>query len=208
MSVQNLIEPISAQGGSVHLPQAAEWMQGRTLYGGATALIAYTAIVRGFTGLPPLRSAQIAFVAPVGEHFSLHRDIVRQGKNVTQVRSEIRVEDRPALVSFWLFGTGRVANAAHPIAEADDWPGPPGEAETVMAGKGPAFIQNNFELRRGQEQRGPGAPIVRRWLRLKEHGTLDPVSELVLVGTPCHQVRCGRWNGPARSARSTGRSTC
>ncbi len=201
MAVAHLVDPISAEGGAVHLSQADQWMQGRTLYGGATALIAYTAVIRAFTDLPPLRAAQIAFVAPVADHFTLKREVVRQGKNVTQVRSEIQVDGKAALVAFWLFGTDRPANATHPIAAPDDWPGPPGDAETVMGDKGPAFIQNQFELRRGQEQRGPGAPVVRRWLRLKDRGMLDPVSELILVGDtmPPGAVRAMERAGPISS---------
>ena len=201
MAVAHLVDPISAEGGAVHLSQADQWMQGRTMYGGATALIAYTGVIRAFTDLPPLRAAQIAFVAPVADHFTLKREIVRQGKNVTQVRSEILVDGKTALVAFWLFGTDRSANAAHPIAAPDDWPGPPGDAETVMGDKGPAFIQNQFELRRGQEQRGPGAPVVRRWLRLKDHGMLDPVSELILVGDtmPPGAMRAMERAGPISS---------
>ena len=201
MSIANLIDPIRPEGGRAVFSQAEHWMQGRTLYGGASALIAYTAVVRAFPDLPPLRSAQIAFVAPVGGEVEMKREIVRQGRNVVQVRSEIWSEGSCALTAFWLFGTDRPANATHPISEPDLWPGPPGEAETVMGDKGPAFIQHQFELRRGQDQRGPGAPIVRRWLRLKEHGTLDPVSELVLVGDtmPPGAMRAMKRQGPISS---------
>mgnify|MGYP001189457079 CR=1 FL=1 len=65
MSITAMLEPIAGNGETVTLP-ADEWLQGRTLYGGASALVAYTAAIRAFPGLPPLRSAQLAFVAPVG----------------------------------------------------------------------------------------------------------------------------------------------
>ena len=89
MSVAELIEPIRAEGGETHLPAISDWGQGRTLYGGASALIAYVAAIRAFADLPPLRAAQIAFVSPVNETVDLRREVVRQGRNVTQVRSEI-----------------------------------------------------------------------------------------------------------------------
>ena len=38
------------------------WMQGRTAYGGLTAAIALEAAMRSQADLPPLRSAQTAFV--------------------------------------------------------------------------------------------------------------------------------------------------
>ena len=36
----------------------------------------------------------------------------------------------------------------------DKWPGPPLDNPVAMAGKGPSFIQNNFELRYGQDPEG------------------------------------------------------
>ena len=93
----------------------------------------------------------------------LRREVVRQGRNVTQVRSEIWSAGTCALTAHWLFGTAREANARCPAAKPDDWPGPPVGADEVMAGKGPQFIRKNFELRRAQEQSGPGLPVVRRW---------------------------------------------
>lgn len=182
MSVANLLDPITPDGGPTRFENLDSWLQGRTLYGGASALIAYTAAVRAFSDLPPLRAAQVAFVAPTGPEVELRREIVRQGRNVAQVRSEIWCEGQCTLTAFWLFGTEREANAVHPAAAIAEWPGPPEDAETAMTDKGPAFIQNNFEIRRAQDMRGPGDPVVRRWARLTDRSALDPISELILLG--------------------------
>lgn len=201
MSIANLIDPVPAKGGEMHLGDAQDWMQGRTLYGGASALIAYTAAIRAFPDLPPLRAAQIGFVGPVGDTIEVRREIVRQGRNVTQARSELWCDGGCALTAFWLFGTGREANAVHPATPIADWPGPPEEADTAMGEKGPAFIGKNFEIRRAQDQRGPGAPVVRRWARLTEHGLLDPISEMVLMGDvlPPGAMRAMQRQGPISS---------
>ncbi|MEW4449091.1 thioesterase family protein [Qipengyuania sp. JC766] len=201
MSAFDLISPITGAPGQVTLPTSEKWMQGRTLYGGASALVAYTAARRAFPDLPPLRAGQVAFVGPVGGEFSLHAEIVREGRNVTQVRSEIRDGDKTVLSAFWLFGSDREPNARHPVAEANDWPGAPDENEPVMVDKGPSFISNNFELRRAQEERGSGPPIVRRWIRLREPSGLDPVSELVLLGDtlPPGSMRAMQRPGPLSS---------
>ena len=205
MSAADLTAPVTATaietGAAVTLPDAENWMQGRTLYGGASGLVAYTAAIRAFDDLPPLRAAQIGFVAPVGGEVELGARIVRRGRNVAQVRSEIRCEGKVALTAFWLFGEGREPNAQHPAAEVDDWPGGPDKNETVMAGKGPSFIAGNFELKRAQDTSGPGAPVVRRWLRLSEPSGLDPVSELILLGDtlPPGAMRAMRRQGPLSS---------
>lgn len=201
MSIASLTDPIAAEGGSVRFDNLDHWLQGRTLYGGASALIAYTAAVRAFPDLPPLRAGQVAFVAPTGPEVELKREIVRQGRNVTQIRSELWCEGQCTLTAFWLFGTEREANAEHEAAEIADWPGPPENAEQVMEGMGPAFIQNNFELRRAQDLRGPGEPVVRRWARLTTRDDLDPVSELILLGDvmPPGAMRAMQRQGPISS---------
>lgn len=201
MSTANLLDPITADAGETRFSGLDHWMQGRTLYGGASALIAYTAVTRAFPDLPPLRGAQIAFVAPTGPEMELRREVVRQGRNVAQVRSEIWCEGTCALTAFWLFGTDREPNALHDAAPVDEWPGAPEDAEPAMHGKGPAFIQNNFEILRAQEQQGPGAPVVRRWARLTERSGLDPVSELILMGDvlPPGAMRAMQRQGPLSS---------
>jgi len=182
MTIASLLEPVTGQPGPARLAHADAWMQGRTLYGGASALVAYTMATRAFPGLPPLRAGQVAFVAPVGESIELTAEIVRQGRNVTQVRSEIRCEGKVALSAFWLFAAPREANALRPADPPADWPGPPEDNAPAMQGQGPSFIQNNFELRHGQARDGDRGATIRRWARLTEAHDLDPVSTLVLMG--------------------------
>ncbi|UVI40564.1 acyl-CoA thioesterase [Qipengyuania spongiae] len=201
MSVASLIDPIRSEGGATTLPDIAEWGQGRTLYGGASALIAYTSAIRAFTDLPPLRAAQVGFVSPVGTQVELRREILRQGRNVTQVRSEIWSDSGCALTSLWLFGDAREANAVHPAAAPDDWPGPPVEAEEIATDSAPQFIRNHFDIRRAQEQRGPGEPTVRRWVRLRDADGVDAVSRLILMGDvlPPGAMRAMKRQGPISS---------
>jgi len=201
MTIASLLEPVSGQPGPARLTHAANWMQGRTLYGGASALVAYAMAVRAFPGLPPLRAGQIAFVAPVGEEIALKAEIVRQGRNVTQIRSEILSEGRVALTAFWLFGEGREANAVHPSSLPEDWPGPPEDNPQVTHQFAPAFVAKNFELRHGQAKGSDRGATVRRWARLIEEHSLDPVSKLVLMGDvmPPGAMRAMQRQGPISS---------
>lgn len=203
MSIAAMLAPVAGNGETVTLP-AEEWLQGRTLYGGASALVAYTAAIRAFPDLPPLRSAQIAFVAPVGAEVTPHAQLIRRGRNVTQVRVDLTVEGEPALTSFWLFGAAREPNAVHPAEPIAPRPTPVDEAEVLMEGKGPAFIRNNFELRRAAPpggEGGDGGVTVRRWLRLKHDDDLDPTSRLILIGDtmPPAAMRAMRRPGPISS---------
>jgi acyl-CoA thioesterase len=201
MSIANLIDPITGKDGPIALEGAQDWMQGRTLYGGASALIAYTHAQRAFDGLPPLRAAQFGFVAPVGETIELSASIVRQGRNVTQVRSEILSDGKVALTAFLLFGTSRDANAQRAADAAEDWPGAPAENARAMEGQGPSFIQNNFELRYGQAKGEDHGAAIRRWARLTGEHALDPISQLVLMGDvmPPGAMRIMQRMGPISS---------
>ena len=201
MTIASLLEPISGKPGPAHLTHAHEWMQGRTLYGGASALIAYTMAIRAFPDLPPMRAAQVGFVAPVGEHVELKAEIVRQGRNVTQVRSEILSEGKVALTAFFLFGAAREPNALHAPAKPADWPGGPDDNAVVNQKHAPSFIENNFELRFGQEKGAERGSTIRRWARLTEDHNLDPVGKLVLMGDvmPPGAVRAMTRMGPISS---------
>ncbi|MEL6541927.1 MAG: thioesterase family protein [Pseudomonadota bacterium] len=201
MTIESLLSPITGEAGAAHLSHAQDWMQGRTLYGGASALVAYTMATRAFTDLPPLRAAQIGFVAPVGEEIELSAEIVRQGRNVTQVRSEIHSDGKVALTAFWLFATGREPNAMRPADQPTDWPGSPEDSAVAMKGQGPSFIQNNFDIRFGQTKGEDHGATIRRWARLTEDHSLDPVAKLVLMGDvmPPGAMRIMQRMGPISS---------
>ena len=60
---------------------APEWLQGRTAYGGLSAAIALASAKAGYADLPPLRSAQIAFVGPLSGDVTATPALLRRGKN-------------------------------------------------------------------------------------------------------------------------------
>lgn len=200
MTIASLLDPVSATPGPVTLANAQAWMQGRTLYGGASALVAYTAAVRAHPGLPPLRAAQIAFSGPIGERFDTRVSVLRAGRNVTQLRSELVVEGEIGLAATFVFGAPREANAVHPAPECERWPGAPEDAEALPNPEALHFI-GNFELRRAQDETGAGFPLVRRWLRLRDEGALDSISRLVLIGDtlPPGSMRAMQRRGPLSS---------
>lgn len=201
MSIDSFLKPVGTSDGPFELPGAQDWMQGRTLYGGASALVAYIAATRALPQLPPLRAAQVGFVAPVGETVETRVVVLREGRNVTQVRSELLVDGDVGLTALFLFGAARDANALHPAPQVEDMPVAPEEAEEPSIEGAPAFIRNNFEIRRAHGKSGRDAPVMRRWVRLTGRDTLDPVARLVLLGDtlPPGAVRAMRRRGPMSS---------
>jgi acyl-CoA thioesterase len=200
MTIASLLDPITAAPGPVRLANAEAWLQGRTLYGGASALVGYTAAVRAHPGLPPLRSAQIAIAGPIGASFETRVAVLRAGRNVTQLRSELVVDGEVGLAATFVFGAAREANAVHPAPAAEPRPGSPESWEPLPNPEALHFI-GNFELRRAQDETGPGPPLVRRWLRLRDEAGLDPVSRLVLIGDtlPPGSMRAMQRRGPLSS---------
>ncbi len=200
MRFANIIAAIPADRSTVTLPGADKWMQGRTLFGGASAALVLAAARKALPELPPFRAAQVGFVAPVGESVSFAVEIVRQGRNVTQVRSDIHADGKLALTALMLFGDTREPNALHPADKADPWPGPPEDNEDL--GPGPSnFFTQNLEIRRAQDERGPGVPKVRRWVRLREREGLDDVIQAIVMGDamPPGSMRAMRRQGPMSS---------
>ena len=64
---------LAQDGDQFHVEPSEDWRQGRTLFGGLSACLAVRSAQRAFPQLPPLRSAQFAFIGPVtGALFLAH----------------------------------------------------------------------------------------------------------------------------------------
>lgn len=200
MRFSDLVAAVPADNRPITIPGAERWMQGRTLFGGASSALALTAIRKAMPDLPPFRAAQVGFVAPVGENLAFAVEMVRQGRNVTQVRCDIASDGKLALTALMLFGDEREPNAVHSAGKAEDWPGPPENAEDAGMNN-PNFFTVNMEIRRAQDDRGKGPPLVRRWVRLKEREGLDPVTQAIVLGDalPPGSMRAMQRQGPLSS---------
>jgi acyl-CoA thioesterase len=199
MRFANLADAVPADNRPVTLPGAQNWMQGRTLFGGASAALALVAARKAMPELPLFRAAQVGFVAPVGENLAFSVEMVRQGRNVTQVRCDVASDGKLALTALLLFGDSRDPNALHPAGKADPWPGAPEDCEELPSPTN--YFTQNLEIRRAQDERGPGAPTVRRWVRLKDRDGLDPVAMAIVLGDalPPGSMRAMRRQGPLSS---------
>jgi acyl-CoA thioesterase len=200
MTIADELTRLAVNAGPQHLQSFENWLQGRTLYGGASALIAYCGAMSLASDLPPLRSAQVTFVGPPGEEIEVKAEMVRRGRSVAQVRVDLLCEGAVVLSSIWLFGTAREPNARYAAPAAPEGIGQPGDSDPLMQGTGPSFMRH-FDLRRAQETRGPGEPVVRRWVRFAGKAGLDPVQELVLMGDvlPPGSMRAMQRQGPISS---------
>ncbi len=126
---------------------AADWMQGRTLYGGISAALCLVAARRLVAGLPPLRSAQFAFAGPAAGDVALSAQVLRAGKSATFVSVDLMSEAGHGTRALLTFGAPRVSNIAHARFAMPDVPGPDACPSHFPSGHGPIFARH-FETRR------------------------------------------------------------
>jgi acyl-CoA thioesterase len=87
-----------------------DWLQGRSAFGGIQAALALRAMRELVAAEVPLRSLQVAFLAPVpaGE-VRIVAKVLRQGKNVSQVEARLVDGDDTLCVVIAVFGAARAS---------------------------------------------------------------------------------------------------
>ena len=180
MRLAALAARLEERGGRLALDGAEGWMQGRTMYGGASTYLAYCAVQRRFPGLPPLRAAQVGFIAPVLDDIAIEVSMLRQGRSVSQVTTDLYSDGALAHRTLWLFGSARPANAVVAAAQANDFV-PFEQAEPFPAHNDPGFFTHRFEQRRGETKGGTRIGAFRRWIRLCEREGMDATDELLAI---------------------------
>jgi acyl-CoA thioesterase len=156
------------------------WMQGRTSYGGFSSALALEAAQRLAPDLPPLRSAQVAFVGPLAGEVEVRARLLRRGKNASWAVAEISGEGGVGLTATFVF-MGPVESALH----LHDVPLPPGiiphdQAIEVPGDRRPAFSRQ-FETRFALPRASAPEPHIEWWMRLKDGDGLDPMVALMLM---------------------------
>lgn len=152
-----------------------QWLQGRTCYGGLSAALAYQAAARLADDLPPLRSAQVAFVGPLSASVRAVPTLLRRGRNSAFIGCDVSGDDAIGLRALFLFGAARESSLVW-----RDLPPPTAGAPTIPVAlpEGVPRFMSNFEVAHVDEK-VPGG--LRRWVRLKERAGLDPTFELIAI---------------------------
>lgn len=157
-----------------HCSIGEEWLQGRTAYGGASAAMALAAVKAQLPELPPLVSAQLAFVGPLSGGFEARPLVLRQGRNSVFVSCDLIASDSVALRALFLFMPTRASaveqGATHaPASEVGD--------QVPYQDPMPVFMRN-FDM----AEAGPhDAAGWLRWVRLREDQHLDAEVGLMLL---------------------------
>ena len=115
MHIDELIEQvitdqhIDSTTNTVEMTLSDQWAQGRTLFGGVSAGLAYLVCKPLVSDDRVLRSYTVNFVGPIGfdTPFTIEARVLRSGKNVSQLYAQITQNDKVCLSAQACFGVGR-----------------------------------------------------------------------------------------------------
>lgn len=107
-----LMASMTTDGGTCSATATEDWLQGRTIYGGLTAAFCLESVSRQFGDLPPLRSAQFAFVGPAAGTVMIRPTVLRKGKSTVFVGVELFGETGLATRATLCYGAARESSVA------------------------------------------------------------------------------------------------
>lgn len=155
--------------GRIETTIPAEWMQGRTTYGGLTAALCLEAALELVPDMP-VRAAQIAFIGPVGGEVVISPTVLRRGKSSAFVNADLVNEDGVMARCIFTFGAKRESGLNQASRDCPDVKGPEDYPSFFGSGRRPHFANNfNIRLAKGQPPvSGAERGDVTLWLRHKD----------------------------------------
>lgn len=103
----NMLATLALRDGVSTICLPADWLQGRTAYGGLSAALCLQACQNALPELPPLRSAQFAFMGPATGDLQITPVMLRQGKSAAFVGVDLVGDSGLAVRATLCFGAGR-----------------------------------------------------------------------------------------------------
>lgn len=184
MSLADVLHTLArdpAGGYSSDIPDS--WRQGRTLYGGLTTALAAAAARAHGTELGPLRSLQIAFIAPPLGRPRYEPSILHSGRSVTFLGVDCATDAGLCSRAVLTYGRARTSDmhdrrlAAPPVPPASHCP-----VVRIDAAQAPAFLAH-VELRfaAGSPPFSGGEPEFAMWVRHRDATGVDPELALIAV---------------------------
>jgi acyl-CoA thioesterase len=184
-SLKSVVDQLSREGEHVIIDAPAAWSQGRTLYGGMTAALAYEAVKRAHAELPPLRSAQFAFIGPASGRLRFSTTLLRRGRSSTIIAADCANEEGIAARALFVFGAARESKLVHDYLPLPEVPAP--DACPLFRKSAPTRpgFWDNFETRLASGARlletAAPRPEFAVWTRFVDHGGANPVTALLAI---------------------------
>jgi acyl-CoA thioesterase len=186
-SLGDMLAAAHVEGSAAHFFIPDDWLQGRTTFGGLSAALCLAGTQRLLDELPPLRSAQIAFVGPAAGDVTVRPRTLRRGKSMAFIEADLMHDGNLATRALLAFGAPRdsairLDHFAMPAV-------PPPDACEVLWNRGTRVnFQNRFDSRLAKGHRpvdGNGDGDIAYWYRFKVEDGIPPmVASLALADGP------------------------
>ncbi len=179
MNLDDLFKTLHETDGEFLVDIPPSWHQGRTCYGGLSTALAYRVANMLVQDLPPLFSAQIAFVGPLSGTVRLSSRLLRRGKNSAFVHCDVSSENGIGMTATFVFMASRESHFAF-----DDMPTPilPPLPDITNIRSGPdKYFTSNMEYGERRNPLNIGQPLLEGWFRLKHRGGIDPLTQLIAI---------------------------
>ena len=210
MHIDKLFDSVKNQVNSQHptatLSVPDTWAQGRTLYGGISTSLIYTAMRQLVGDDKQLRTLNTSFVGPIEPNvpFEISISLLREGKNTAQLYGQIIQNQQTCVASLGGFGHSRPSKVSI-LRETTHSMNVPKKASFVpMLPKITPSYMRHIDLAKdlgGWPFTGSKSTDVHGWMRLKQ--APDKFSDAHLVALidvwPPTVLQTLRWPAPASS---------
>lgn len=154
----------------------SDWLQGRTAYGGLSSALALHAAQGIEPDLPPLRSAQIAFIGPLSGTVSVTATKLRRGRTAAFIQADIVSDAGLGYRAVFVFMAEQPSRVELKGGLARTLPPPAPDAKLYT---GPdEFFTGNFNF---LDLKAPGEAEWLRWARLRDFAGIDPMVEVLAL---------------------------
>lgn len=179
----SLMSTLEESAGAFLVTLPDDWLQGRTAFGGLSAALCWEAAQRVGDDLPPMRSAQFAFVGPAGGRLRIEPTLLRRGKSAAFYSVDLFGDDALAVRGLLTFGARRPSQL-----DQVDLPPPavPGwdDCPTFFEPNDRRSFLQHFDSRfaGGARPVTPGAkPQMIVWLRHRDEATGSTLAPLIAL---------------------------
>jgi len=173
MTIDQIFTVFEQKQAEYELVIPESWSQGRTVYGGLSAALAYQAAENLIEDNRGLRALHCNFIGPlhVGKAVTVSAEVLRTGKNVTQLLAKVCQDGQVGVMLQICFGVSRESKLLKQASDTHSMPKPKKARYIPQIPKiVPNFIQH-FDLALEKGGLGLGRslePVLHGWSRLSK----------------------------------------
>jgi acyl-CoA thioesterase len=191
----DILASLTPDGDAFRVEPSEDWRQGRTLFGGLSACLAVASAKKMFPDLPPLRSAQLTFIAPATGGLIIRPRILRAGKSATFVTANGTTETDTALQVTLVFGHARRSIHSYRALPMPHVEPPDALPDFFHESFAPRFA-GHFEARiagGAPPVSGAAKPEYLAWLRHRDRSAPDDITSLMALGDAMAPISTITW---------------